>query len=178
MSGPSAFEDVGARLHTVAAVAALASYNSGTSTAAGVYTTTGYTLDRMSSTGNSNFPRRSYESVKLVVPYTLTLGTGTARTFTLRAQIKSRQNTSGTGSTWDTLATATKTTSKTTATVAAAEDRGTPVLNLDADLRPAARYLKVNLQRLFSSTVTGTTVSVGPAVLVLGGANLNRADGA
>lgn len=173
--GPSDFEDIGARLNVIAAVAAAASYNSGTSTAAGVYTTTGYTLDRLSgSTGG--FPRR-YESGKFSLPVTVTLGTGTTRTTTLRAQVKTRQNTSGTGSTWDTLATGTVTISKTTATVAAAEDRGTRVLNIDFNLRPGARYMKVNYQKLFSTTVTGTTVSIGPGLLILGGASENPAAG-
>lgn len=173
--GPSGFEDVGARLHVVAAGAALASYNSGTYTSTGAVGSTGYTLDRLSGL-TGGFPRH-YESCKLVLPYTVTLGTGTARTMTLRAQIKTRQHTSGTGSTWDTLATGTKTTAKTTATVAIAEDRGTPVLTIDASLRPGARYVKVNYQKLFSSTVTGTTVSIGAPLLVLGGASENPAAG-
>ena len=176
MNSPAFFEDVGAFLQVVAAAPAAASYNSGTSTAAGVYTTTGVTLDRFSgSTGG--FPRRQYESGLLALPYTITLGTGTGRTATIRAQVKTRQTTSGTGSTWDTLATGTKTTSKTTATVAAAEDRGTQILRVPFSLRPAARYLKVNYQKLFSSTVTGTTVSIAPALLILGGANVNPANG-
>lgn len=175
MNGPSGFEDIGARLHVIAAAPAAASYNSGTSTAAGVYTTTGVTLDRLSGT-TGGFPRR-YESSKLAVPVTITLGTGTARTMTLRAQLKTRQTTSGTGSTWDTLSTGTLTVSKTTSTVALAEDRGTRVLTIDTNLRPAARYLKINYQKLFSSTVTGTTVSIGPALLILGGASENPAAG-
>lgn len=172
--GPSSFEDVGARLHVVGAGGALASYNSGSYTATGAVPSTGYTLDTFDT---AVFPRR-YQSCKLLIPYTVTLGTGTTRTMTLRAQLKTRQNTSGTGSTWDTLATATKTTAKTSATVAAAEDRLTPALTLDVNLRPAARYLKVNYQKLFSSTVTGTVVSIGAPILVLGGASENRADGA
>lgn len=175
MNGPSGFEDIGARLHVIAASAALASYNSGSYTATGAVGSTGYVLDRLSGT-TGGFPRR-YESCKLALPVTVTLGTGTARTHTLRAQIKTRQTTSGTGSTWDTLATGTLTVSKTTATVAAAEDRATQILTIDCNLRPAARYLKVNYQKLFSSTVTGTTVSIGPGELILGGASENPAAG-
>lgn len=156
MSSPSLDRNIGSYIHGVYASTARTAVDSGAYVAATYITATGLVIDR------SDEPRH-YNSVKIVWPIRTDLTSG--HTITCDGSIL---HCTASGGSYATLASFTAKTFANATTATSVIVNGT--YQGSADLRMAKRFLKFKLRHSGSSTATGSTVTVGTAVAVFGGA--------
>lgn len=157
MSSPAHQRNIGSNLHGVMGSTARSAVDSGTYVAATFITSTGITISRLA------LPRE-FRSCKVIHPIRLDLTTGHVITFG-----GSMTHSSASGGTYAVLATAS---TKTFAGATTATSQVSSVtFQASYDLTMAKAFLRVKTTHSGSSTATGSSVTLGTAVVVFGGAD-------
>lgn len=157
MSAPATVQNIGNFIHGEFASTARSAVDSGSYVAATYITATGIVIDR------DDLPRKYYQSVKVCWPIRADLTTG--HVITVDGSIL---HATASGGTYATLASfSAKTYSGATTSTSQVTSN---CYQGSANLRMANRFIKFKLRHSGSSTATGSSVVVGTAVAVFGGA--------